>query len=100
MEGLKETLKQVLEGYTVEGLNGYSYLTTSADDKTITSVSIGYLDGKQFAFVDLLVRLIGDRIVIDHDANSAPLVDALMEAGIKREKIVLAYAGEPVPEIA
>jgi hypothetical protein len=43
---------------------------------------------------------VGNRIVIDHDANSDPLVEALLEAGIPRDQIVLAYAGEPAPEAA
>jgi hypothetical protein len=46
----------------------------------------------------LLVRLVHDHIVIERDINSKPLVDALMQAGIPRERIVLAYAGEPIPE--
>jgi XisI protein len=100
MDNVKETLKRVLAGYTGEGLNGYSYLTSSADERVFTSVSVGRADGKEFVFADLIVRLIGNRIVIDHDANSDPLVDALVQAGIPRERIVLAYAGEPAPETA
>lgn len=30
--------------------------------------------------------------------HNKPLVEALVQAGIPREKIVLAYAGEPVPQ--
>ena len=100
MEHLKETLKQVLEGYAGEGLNGYSYLTRSPDERVFTSVSVGRMKGKEFAFADLIVRLAGDHIVIDHDANSDPLVEALLQAGIPRGQIVLAYAGEVPPEAA
>ena len=37
-------------------------------------------------------------IVIERDVNDKPLVDALLQAGIPRKQIVLAYAGEPVNE--
>ncbi|SRR5258708_21818074 len=100
MDSLKEILKRVLADYTGEGLNGYSYLTSTPDERVFTSVSVGHAQGKQFAFADLIVRLIGNYVVIDHDANSAPLVDALVEAGIPRSQIILAYAGEPIPEAA
>ena len=100
MDQLKDVLKQVLESYTGEGLNGYSYLTSSADEHIFTSVSVGHIDGKEFAFVDLIVRLVGNHIIIDQDANSDPLFEALMQAGIPRKAIILAYAGEPSPETA
>jgi hypothetical protein len=32
--------------------------------------------------------------------NNKLVVDALMQAGISRKNIILAYAGEPVPEPA
>jgi vancomycin permeability regulator SanA len=48
----------------------------------------------------LIVRTIGDIIVIDRDNNSKPLFDALLQAGVPREQIVLAYAGESIPHAA
>jgi hypothetical protein len=38
--------------------------------------------------------------VIDDDRHSNPFYEALMQAGIPRDQIVLAYAGEPVPDMA
>ncbi|MBX3063608.1 MAG: hypothetical protein U0528_14555 [Anaerolineae bacterium] len=32
--------------------------------------------------------------------SELPLIDALVQAGIPRDKIILAFAGEPVPETA
>src|SRR5262249_22794433 len=100
MDTMKDILKRTLESYTGEGLNGYSYLTSSADEQVFTSVCVGYLDGKQFVFADLIVRIIADKIVIDHDANSDPVYEELLEVGFPRSQIILAYAGEPAPEIA
>lgn len=97
---LKQVVKSVLDTYTGEGLNGYSYLTSDPDQNVFTSVCVAQLDGKEFTFVDLLVRIVGDHIIIVEDRNSEPLYESLLDAGVPREKIVLAYAGEPSPESA
>ena len=39
-------------------------------------------------------------IIIDRDINNKPLIDALVQAGVPRTQIILAYMGEPVPESA
>jgi hypothetical protein len=48
--------------------------------------------------VSLVVRILGDQIVIERDLNNKPAVDALVQAGINRKNIILAYAGEAIPE--
>lgn len=45
----------------------------------------------------LLVRLVNDHIIVEHDGNDKMLIDALLQAGIPRESIILAYAGESIP---
>lgn len=40
------------------------------------------------------LKLMDDTILIDADTTDRPLYQALMQAGIPREKIVLVYAGE------
>lgn len=98
MDRLIEILRNVLEDYTGEALNGYSYLTESKDGTAFTVISVGYLPDRRIVDAGLIVRLVGDRIIIERDVNDKPLVDALMQASIARKKIVLAYAGEPVEE--
>ncbi len=39
-------------------------------------------------------KLVDDRVIIDADTTDHPLHEALMQVGIPREKIILAYAGE------
>jgi XisI protein len=48
------------------------------------------------AWVVVMARVVGDKILIEEDASlDKPLVDALVvNGGIPREQIVLAYAGE------
>jgi hypothetical protein len=50
------------------------------------------------ASVTLLARVIGDKVVIDQDLTDRPLFEALEEAGIPRDQIILAYAGEKLPD--
>ncbi|MDQ7028108.1 MAG: element excision factor XisI family protein [Anaerolineae bacterium] len=93
-------LRTEIEKYTGEALNGQSYLAENIDSCLFTVISIGEFKGKHVSFADLIVRVVGDKIVIDDDRNSDPFYEALMQAGIAREQIILAYAGEPVPDMA
>jgi hypothetical protein len=94
MDTLKEIVHQVVSGYAGEALNGVNLLTTNADNTVFTVVSIGDYKGERIVDMGLVVRLIGDQVVIERDANDEPVVNALRQAGVPREKIVLAYAGE------
>lgn len=98
MDSLTEIVRQVMLGYAGEALNGYSYLTSSADQDVFTVVSVGNVRGERVVNTGLLVRLVHEHIVIERDINNKPLVDALVQAGIPRGQIILAYAGESVPE--
>ncbi|MBZ0285573.1 MAG: XisI protein [Anaerolineae bacterium] len=99
METLRETLLEELRRYTGKALNGYSYLTSSADQHIFTVISVGQVREKRIVNTGLVVILEGDQIIIERDVNDKPLVDALIQAGIPREQIILAYAGEAVPEM-
>lgn len=100
MDRLRETLIAVLEGYTGKAFNGYSYLTSSTDQHHFVVTGVGTVQGKRIINTGLVVQLSDDMIIVDRDINNKPLVDALVQAGIPRTQIVLAYAGEPVPESA
>jgi len=95
-----DTLKRALEGYTGKGLNGYSCLTSSSDERVFAVVFVGYLPDKRLVDTDLIVRVVDNHIIIERDINDKPLVDALVQAGVPRQQIILAYAGEPVEEPA
>jgi hypothetical protein len=63
-------------------------------------ISIGYVDDERIASADLIVRIVGEQVIIDRDDNYPPLVESLLEAGIARNHILLAYEGEPAPEMS
>ncbi len=48
--------------------------------------------------VTVMAHIVGDTIVVDEDITDRPLYEALMQAGVPREQIVLAYAGETLPD--
>lgn len=55
-------------------------------------------DGRA-GYITVMARVVGDYVVIEEDRTDKPLVDALMiNGGIPREKIILAYKGEKLPE--
>ncbi len=100
MDTLRQMLRDELLGYAREALNGYSYLTSSADGQFFAVVSIGQVRGQRIVEADLVVRVAGDRVIVERDINDKPLVDALVAAGVPREQIVLAYAGESTADAA
>lgn len=46
----------------------------------------------------VLARVVDDLVIIEVDNTNKPLIDALEQRGVPRSQIVLAYAGEPVPD--
>jgi hypothetical protein len=100
MEPLKAIFEAVIQGYTGEGLNGHAYLMHDPALEIYTVISVGTIRQRRVTDANLIVRLTGNKIIIERDMNDKTLVDALVQAGIPRHSIILAYAGEPVPESA
>ena len=100
MDTLRDILHRTMKGYAGRALNGYSYLMSSGDGTVFAIVSVGHVRDRRIVDTGLVARLMGERIIVEHDVNDKPLVDALVEAGVQRGQIVLAYAGESVEEAA
>jgi hypothetical protein len=98
MATLKEIVQAAMAGYAVKGLNGYNVLTATPAQDLMTIVSVAMVKGHRITTTTLIAHIQGDVVVIEADANNKPLVDALVQAGLPRSQIILAYAGEPVPE--
>jgi hypothetical protein len=97
---LTDVVLSEVEGYAGKMLNGYAYLTVSPDHSVFTVVSVGKVKDERITNLSLLVRIVGEQVVIEQDDSNKPLVDALVQAGIPLNQIILDYAGEPVPETA
>jgi len=63
-------------------------------------VSVGQVRDRRVVDTGLVARIKNNHIIIEYDVNDKPLVDALIQAGVPRKQIVLAYAGENVEEAA
>ena len=98
MDSIKASLEKVIGSYSGEGLNGYAYLSHDTVKDVYTVISVGYIKKQRSVDANLIVRLVADKIIIERDMNDKTLVDALVQAGIPRTQIILAYAGEPAPE--
>ncbi len=94
MDTLTQTVYEVVVGYARKGLNSQSYLTHN-DDNTIFSVIT--VTANNTSFVSLLVRISNSAVIVEQDQNDKAFVDALLQAGVQREAIRLAYKGEPMP---
>jgi hypothetical protein len=100
MDSMKAVVRQVVAGYAGKGLNSMSYLTQSEDGSVLTVTDFAWIRGEHISGVSLMVRIVGDVIIVERDQNDKILKDALLQAGIPREKIILAYSDEPIPETA
>jgi hypothetical protein len=94
MSSIKEILQEVIAEYEGKALNGYSYLTHNQAEDVFSVVSVGEFKGQRIVDMGLVVRLVDNTIIIERDANDKPLVDALLQAGVPRENIILAYGNE------
>jgi hypothetical protein len=89
-------IRQAIAEYAKPALTGEaSYLTQSDDGKLFSVVDVYQAQGKHYADTGLVVRIEGKYVIIEHDMNNKPPVDALVQVGIPRSQLVLAYAGEP-----
>lgn len=94
---LKHILVEEMAKYAGEGLNAASYLTENDAESLYTVVDIARIRGQRIVGTVLVARLDHDKIVIELDHNSKPLVDALKSRGIPDEQLVLAYQDATLP---
>ena len=82
-----ELLITEMSKYAVPGYNSVSYMTENTAQRLYTVVTTVTEPDNRYSFTDLYVRVLGDKIIIEYDANSDPLYEALLQAGIPREKL-------------
>jgi hypothetical protein len=90
------TLKQL---YVGGGFDLKMYFVSNDDDGVYGVVVVDTPVRKQPAGVVVLARVLGDKVVIEEDLTDRPLYQALMRQGIPRERLILAYVGEPLPDL-
>ncbi len=99
MDSLKEILTAELEEYAEEGINSLALPIFDEKRNFYALVAIDYPTREDPGDLIILARLAEDKIIIEEDMTDKKLVDALLQRGISREKIVLAYEDEASPPV-
>jgi hypothetical protein len=96
---LTEIVQHEVEDYAKgETWKAVTYPVTDPTRHIYTVVYVPDYPRKFKSGVAVMARVVGDTVVIDEDITDRPLWEELVRAGVPREKIVLTYAGETLPE--
>ena len=105
MESLNAVVAQEVRKYAAQGVGLKMRLFPILDEQNHTYTVIAVDNprkAKRFTDTDtgivVFARIFNDKVVVETDNTDKQLVDALLQQGIPREQIILAYAGEPVPD--
>jgi len=97
MDNLKDRVKQVIFGYASGGLELKSFPMINEEEMVYAVLVVDYPVHRYDAGIVVMARIEDDKVLIEEDRTDRPLLDALLKAGVPREKIILTYAGEAVP---
>jgi hypothetical protein len=102
MDQLVSIVREEVRKYASDGRahNGRLFSMENALTCTYTVNAVGTFNKRHTSNIVVLARVADDKIIIEEDRTDKPLIDALEQRGVPRDKIVLAYAGEPVPDEA
>jgi len=92
MASLASTVKEVVFSYASGGLNLRTFALSNEEQGVYGVNVIDWPERHRAAGVVVLARVEGEQVIIEEDLTDRPLVDALVAAGIPRERIVLKYA--------
>lgn len=96
MEDLLKIVKEEVRKYGGSGLNVKLFPVLDDEQAYYAVTAVGYPQRKHPMNVVVMARVEGEMIIIEEDRSDKPLVDALLQRGIPRQQIVLAYVGEAV----
>jgi hypothetical protein len=95
---LTAIVQQEVEDYAKGGsAKAITYPVSDHERRTYTVVVVPDRPRPFPARIVVMARIVEGTVVIDEDTTDRPLVNELLRAGIPREQIVLAYAGETLP---
>ena len=92
LTALTTVVQREVAGYASASFNSTLY-TVADPEKQIYAV-VGVLKPPTRSFVVVLARVVNEQVLILADNTDHPLFEALMQSGIPRDHIILAYAGE------
>lgn len=104
MDQVKEltaVVQREVEDYARGGTSkAVTYPVSDTARQTYSVIVVPDHPRKYKSMVVVAARVVNDIVIIDEDITDRPLWEELVRAGIPREHIILAYAGEKVPESA
>ena len=98
---LIDVTRREVELYAANAFNATLYAIMDEKQHIYSVISVPNQPHQYPVGIVVMARVVGDYVVIEEDRTDRPLVDALMVNGrVPREKIILAYNGEKLPENA
>ena len=93
---LLQRVREQVAGYVVPSPNATMYFMEDNERHGYAAVSVPR-EHKNKARVVVMARVEANKVIIETDITDKPLHQALQQAGIKQQQIVLAYMGETEP---
>jgi hypothetical protein len=94
---LVEIVQREVEAYERPVLLGLSYAISDLERQRYAVLIFPDASHKFKSGIVVMARIVDDTVIIEHDTTDRPLWKELVRAGIPREQIILAYAGEEAP---
>ena len=95
---LAEIARREVERYVGHSDESTLYFLSDNEHYAYAVVDVPHMPRTYSTEIVVMAQVVGDYVVIDEDTTDKPLVDALIiNAGLPREKIILAYKGEALP---
>src|SRR6266851_2748482 len=98
VDNLIQTVRHEVAEYVRPSPNATAYYLENGEQHVFAVLSVPTSDPQRTSVV-IMARLVNDLILIESDKTNKPLYEALLQAGIPREQIVLLYEGEQVPSV-
>jgi hypothetical protein len=98
--------RREVDGYAADAFNARLYAVLDDEHQTYAVIIVPedpkLKPERRNTWIVVFARVVNDYVIIEEDSSlDKPLVDALMiNGGVPREKIVLAYKGEKLPDQA
>lgn len=94
---VRQEVAEYVKGHDWRGRSYFLENTQESIYAVVFAPASNHPEAPKLDFV-VFSRIVGDKVVVDEDITDRPLYKELMRAGIPREQIILAYAGEQPPE--
>ena len=89
MASLASIVKEVVFSYASGGLNLKTFALSNEEQGVYSVNVIDWPERHRPAGVVVMARVEGEQVIIEEDLTDRPLIDALVDAGIPKEQIIL-----------